>query len=1413
MSSFPENINLLEASRNAAERAGIDAGLINDRLDGAHRTLTDGQGPFDLWAAINEQIGIEQDPNLRRELVEFRTIFEEELLKSVLAQVEQAFAKSAQDGWQALLTSLSEAVTRFRATFSMRLLASRFPVRTADEPVLKRLQEFVRLMFQSRWPEAYDGFHYLANLDFLSTKVRARLLVILGQIQLFHFRKGAAAKELIEAAEQLAPTDFRVLSGVGDYWLTEKDGGERDPEKARTYFERAVNVAPQKPSGYAGLGEYFEFEKKDLELAAHWYRKAMDAAPGDSLGHGKLLRLLGRAEFFATREPDLQPLAEQIIALAQEEDYQTYVDMGNIYEQNLQFDKAQVWYEKAISLDESRPSGHVAMAQLFQKQNLNEKAAEVYHKVIKLAPESYEGYVGLALLAELNEAWSEALDWYQRTPQHVKELAGLFQARVGEMHAKLGNNDEAEKIELTLLKADKTNETARIVLQSIADDYYQKHDNRLRARQLYDKILETVGDSYATDYHNRLGNLHYYYSEFKEAADKYREAIKRNPDNAVFHRNLALAHRELKDYELAEKELDAAFGIDNAKSLYDKEMSIVRNDEGNVYYALGDYAAAIKSYEKAVRHDSTNDVIYSNLGGAWKKLKDTDNRLEAIDNALTAYLQAQKNSGPEKYVAEIKELQSKKEFTSRYGEKAIDWNHMVIPIGVEVANDLVPIVKGQTSNSLSLEIATGVLNLRTRILEQFGVRIPSIKFIGNESGFSDGLYVFSLGEVPVASGTIAPKQRYCPGKKAELVRLDIEAVESANPVTQASGFLIEHEHWKTAEEAGLELWTAADYILRHLESVLHRNLIEFVGHQEIEEALEKEGRPDLKDLRDTPAKLTALATVCRALLAERVPIAPFADVCDAFAEIYSETVNPQTIVENIRILPAFIPKLPGNDYRYSILALEPGFETEIRNSISRHGACPVLAMDPERCQSALMAFREQATSERNLVVVVEDAELRPFVRLLIELEFPDIPVLARRELRADLNLERVGVVDLQAGPVESVDVRQVAPPGDQSELVSIEPEQPGEPKITVFLNPSLMEETIVSDEHSHGEMFAAMQEEIFFELGILVPQVRLEEDKTLDPNEFRLNINGREYSEKSGLAADEFLVSVSADTLKTIGTVGEKKINPATGTECAVLKASKGLREIYQTVGLTTWSPIGFVVLSLTSEIRKRAAEFQTEDVTRYIFDSQRETFPALVNATLERFSVKQITALLRHLLAEEISIRDMRRILEGLLAVIGTTDVNLNRYIVFWPQSQYLFPDVVTPGIPDLTMTEYCDAVRTSLRAYISYKYSRGANTLPVYLIDRDVEERIANVVLPLTPAEKVSFLEGVRNEVEGSSTSQQPVMLTTMDIRRIIRQLIKPEYPALAVLSYQELSPTMNIQPISRRISWSRSPETVSG
>ena len=82
------------------------------------------------------------------------------------------------------------------------------------------------------------------------------------------------------------------------------------------------------------------------------------------------------------------------------------------------------------------------------------------------------------------------------------------------------------------------------------------------------------------------------------------------------------------------------------------------------------------------------------------------------------------------------------------------------------------------------------------------------------------------------------------------------------------------------------------------------------------------------------------------------------------------------------------------------------------------------------------------------------------------------------------------------------------------------------------------------------------------------------------------------------------------------------------------------------------------------------------------------------------------------------------------------------------------------------------------------------------------------AEVVVPAAaiadrmPTLAQEIVQAVKNECGHlPPTAQRPVILTSMDIRRYVRKLLEYEFnPPFSVVSYQELSPELNIQPVAR-------------
>jgi type III secretion protein V len=84
---------------------------------------------------------------------------------------------------------------------------------------------------------------------------------------------------------------------------------------------------------------------------------------------------------------------------------------------------------------------------------------------------------------------------------------------------------------------------------------------------------------------------------------------------------------------------------------------------------------------------------------------------------------------------------------------------------------------------------------------------------------------------------------------------------------------------------------------------------------------------------------------------------------------------------------------------------------------------------------------------------------------------------------------------------------------------------------------------------------------------------------------------------------------------------------------------------------------------------------------------------------------------------------------------------------------------------------------------------------------IRKAIRQTSAGAYLALDPASVKKLLMSVRKEVGNIwESNQRPVLLTSMDVRRYTRKLIEQEMYDLPVLSHQELTEEITIQPLGR-------------
>ncbi|WP_224369378.1 type III secretion system export apparatus subunit SctV [Hyalangium versicolor] len=312
------------------------------------------------------------------------------------------------------------------------------------------------------------------------------------------------------------------------------------------------------------------------------------------------------------------------------------------------------------------------------------------------------------------------------------------------------------------------------------------------------------------------------------------------------------------------------------------------------------------------------------------------------------------------------------------------------------------------------------------------------------------------------------------------------------------------------------------------------------------------------------------------------------------------------------------------------------------------------------------------------------------------------------------------------------------------------------------------------------ELIPFMRDGLFVELGVRFPGVRARGNSGLPPGAYQIQIN--EVPVVTGQATlGHVLVNDTVDRLKLMNIQGFEAINPATRQPAAWVPEQ--FKDTLEAAGLTTWDVSGYIILHLAAILRRNAREFVGVQEVQTMLDQLEKAFPAIIKEVVPKVvNVLKLTDILQRLVEEEISVRDLRGILQAL-AEQGQIEAD------------------------NVMLTEH---VRSAMRRYISHKYARGTGTLVVYLLDPQIEEAIrgsikrtsAGTHLALEPEIAQEIVQAVKSECGHLPPSaQRPVILTAMDIRRYVRKLLEYEFnPPFSVLSYQELAPDLNIQPVAR-------------
>ncbi len=310
------------------------------------------------------------------------------------------------------------------------------------------------------------------------------------------------------------------------------------------------------------------------------------------------------------------------------------------------------------------------------------------------------------------------------------------------------------------------------------------------------------------------------------------------------------------------------------------------------------------------------------------------------------------------------------------------------------------------------------------------------------------------------------------------------------------------------------------------------------------------------------------------------------------------------------------------------------------------------------------------------------------------------------------------------------------------------------------------------------ERVPRVREGIFFDRGIKVPAIRV---RSTNRDGMGFVISIEEIPVASGeLPPGKLMVPETVDGLRMLRVEGEPTRHPVSGRPCAWISVSD--EQVMNDAGIKVWPASEVVLMHLSAAVLKNSSEFLTLQSVQDMLNQLEGPYPTTVQEVVPRLlTVQALTDILRRLAEEGISIRNLSRILQ----VLADRAQNEKDPLVL------------------------AESVREGLSRYITHRWATSPGELVAYVVDRAIEDQVAGAVrftdtgayLALPPEVTRQILDAIEREVRRDvDAGRTPVLLTDQRARRYLKKLAEIQVPEVVVLAYQELEPSVRIEPVAR-------------
>lgn len=311
---------------------------------------------------------------------------------------------------------------------------------------------------------------------------------------------------------------------------------------------------------------------------------------------------------------------------------------------------------------------------------------------------------------------------------------------------------------------------------------------------------------------------------------------------------------------------------------------------------------------------------------------------------------------------------------------------------------------------------------------------------------------------------------------------------------------------------------------------------------------------------------------------------------------------------------------------------------------------------------------------------------------------------------------------------------------------------PGALPLILHIPPSLYEPSLVNQ-------VDAVRWALFEEFGVPLPEATLEVKSSDEPDSMAVLL----YQEPV------FSLPIPADSTSLI--YGSHAMVEGTSLQLPdglgeISWLSPGMAEKATDLGMTVVAGSQRITSLMKRVLRRHLAEFIGVQEARYLMDAMEKRYAELVKELQRQLPIGKIAEILQRLVAESVSIRDLRMI-------FGT--------LIEWAPRE---KDV-------LMLTEYA---RIALRRHILHRLKPAQGPLPILRIGEGIENLIRESIRQTAMGTYAALSHGQSARILAlisEAVCEHPDLriVTSVDVRRFLRKIIENTLFDVPVLSWQEL------------------------